>query len=244
MSIHSWASADAAVLTQPATSDLILIVEDEEAIAQMLETYLRHENFRTERAADGLQALALFRASQPDLVLLDILLPKLDGWELLKTIRQKSRTPVIMTTALADEVDRLVGLGLGADDYIVKPYSFREVVARVKAVLRRARPELAETSLLKVGRLTIDMDRVIAHLDSVALTLTATEFRLLAFLARAPGRVFSRAELITGALPESDMLERSVDTHLKNLRRKLNDLNAADLLQTVRGMGYKLVAPA
>ncbi|HRN18000.1 MAG: response regulator transcription factor [Trueperaceae bacterium] len=220
----------------------VLVVEDEVGISRTLDAYLRRDGFDTEVAATGTRAVSLFRAAQPDLVLLDVMLPELDGFEVLKIIRRESDVPVIMLTARSEEVDRLVGLGLGADDYIVKPFSFREVMARVKAVLRRSQPAPERSSRpLTVGRLVVDREGGTALFDGGYLPLTATEFRLLATLASAPGRVFSRAELIERALPESDILERTLDSHVKNLRRKLGAAGAPKLLTTVRGMGFRLV---
>lgn len=219
-----------------------LIVEDEPGISRTLDSYLRNDGFATEIAATGTQALTLFRAARPDIVLLDVLLPELDGWEVLKAIRRDHDVPVIMLTARSDEVDRLVGLGLGADDYVVKPFSFREVVARVRAVLRRSQPSTDPASrVLSVGRLRVDPAAAMASFDDVELDLTATEFRLLAFLAATPERVFSRSELIEGALPESDILERTLDSHIKNLRAKLAAAGAKGVIKTVRGMGFRLV---
>ncbi|MDT3682982.1 MAG: response regulator transcription factor [Truepera sp.] len=220
----------------------VLVVEDEVGISRTLDAYLRRDGFDTEVAATGTRAVSLFRAAQPDLVLLDVMLPELDGFEVLKIIRRESDVPVIMLTARSEEVDRLVGLGLGADDYIVKPFSFREVMARVKAVLRRSQPAPERSSRpLTVGRLVVDREGGTALFDGGYLPLTATEFRLLATLASAPGRVFSRAELIERALPDSDILERTLDSHVKNLRRKLGAAGAPKLLTTVRGMGFRLV---
>lgn len=221
----------------------VLVVEDEAGISRTLDAYLRRDGFRTEIAATGTRALSLFRAAQPDLVLLDVMLPELDGFEVLKAIRRESDVPVIMLTARSEEVDRLVGLGLGADDYVVKPFSFREVMARVKAVLRRSQPAQEHSSKpLSVGQMVIDPESVTVRFDDQDVPLTATEFRLLAALASAPGRVFSRSELIERSLPNSDMLERTLDSHVKNLRRKLYAAGAPDLLLTVRGMGFRLVA--
>lgn len=220
----------------------VLVVEDEAGISRTLDAYLRREGYATEVAATGRQALTLFRAARPDLVLLDVLLPELDGFEVLKAIRRESDVPVIMLTARSEEVDRLVGLGLGADDYVVKPFSFREVMARVKAVLRRTLPTPDRgTRPLMVGRLVVDLDAVSASLAGEELQLTTTEFRLLATLAAAPGRVFSRAELIEKALPDSDILERTLDSHVKNLRRKLAGAGGSELLGTVRGVGFRMV---
>ncbi len=222
------------------TVALVLVVEDEPEIAEILEGYLRREGFRTERAADGKQALNLIRAARPDLVLLDIMLPEMDGLEVLRRVRSNGNTPVILLTARTEDLDKLLGLELGADDYVTKPFSPREVVARVKAVLRRAAPSEASRAILRVGPLEIDSEKVVARLGVERLELTPTEFRLLETLARTPGKAFTRAELLEAALPESDALERVVDVHLKNLRRKLEQAGGAHLLETVRGVGYRL----
>lgn len=224
----------------PAGAARILVVEDEPQIAETLEAYLRAAGFRTERAADGPRALELVRSADPDLILLDIMLPGLDGLEVLKAVRRERRTPVILVTARTEEVDRLIGLELGADDYVVKPYSFREVVARVKAVLRRSRADDAGDGVRRVGGLVVEEDKVRASYGGRELPLTVTEFRLLAALAAAPGRVFSRGELLDRSMPESDALERTVDSHMRNLRRKLVDAGAGELLETVRSIGYRL----
>ncbi len=222
------------------TMPLVLVVEDEPEIAEILEGYLRREGFRTERAWDGRQALHLLRAAQPDLVLLDIMLPEMDGLEVLRRIRSDGNTPVILVTARTEDLDKLLGLELGADDYVTKPFSPREVVARVKAVLRRAVPLGEPRTLLRVGPLEIDSQKVVVRVGAERLDLTPTEFRLLETLARTPGKAFTRAELLEAALPESDALERVVDVHLKNLRRKLEQAGAGGLLETVRGVGYRL----
>ena len=218
----------------------MLIVEDEAGISRTLDAYLRREGYVTDIAADGPQAMTLFRAARPDLVLLDVMLPGFDGFEVLRRIRRDGSVPVILLTARGDEVDRLVGLELGADDYVVKPFSFREVVARVKAVLRRTSGVADEPKPYVVGRLRVDPSQGTATYAGEELRLTATEFRLLAALAAAPGRLFSRAELIERALPESDIVERTLDSHLKNLRRKLSLAGAPELIATVRGMGFRL----
>lgn len=220
---------------------LILIVEDERTLAESLDLFLRSQGFRTERAFDGAAALTLFRAARPDLVLLDVMLPKVDGFEVLKHIRAEAQTPVIMLTAKAEEIDKLLGLGLGADDYLVKPYSLREVAARVQAVLRRTQGE-PEPKVIRIGPLEIDTYSVGARVGGSALNLTPTEFRLLHHLALTPGRAVSRQELLRAALPESDALESAVNVHLKNLRAKLEAHGAAELLVTVRGVGYRLGA--
>lgn len=218
---------------------LILVVEDEPQIAEVLEGYLRRDGFRTERASDGEQALALHRAARPDLVLLDVRLPHIDGFEVLRRLRVQADTPVILVTARVEDLDRLVGLRLGADDYIVKPFNPLEVVERVKAVLRRARPD--PQTLLRLGSLELDLSGMTISWAGTPLELTLTEYRLLEHLFSSPGRVFTRAELLAAALPGSDALERVVDAHLTNLRRKLYQLGAHDVLETKRGVGYRLM---
>lgn len=220
---------------------LVLVVEDESTLAQTIELYLRNEGYRTERALDGEKALALFKAAQPDLVLLDVGLPKLDGLEVLKAIRATSDVPVLMVTARADEVDELLGLGLGADDYLVKPVSARKLVARVKVALRRAEaPKTKAAQVLKVGPIEVDEYRVRVLVNGKPVDVTATEIKLLHHMALTPGRVISRAELYEAALPEGDALERAVDIHIVNLRRKLREAGADGHIVTVRGMGYAL----
>lgn len=222
-------------------SALILIVEDEPHLAEVLEAYAKQEGFRSERAADGNAALTLYRAAKPDLVLLDIMLPGKNGLDVLRSIRQDGATPVILVTARAEESDHIVGLELGADDYVVKPFRPREVMARVRAVLRRASTALESGDApLRVGPLDIDRRAVTASISGQELQLTPTEFRLLSHLAAAPGRAFSREELLQAALPDSDALERVVDAHLAGARRKLEAAGAAGLLHTVRGVGYRL----
>ncbi|AZI42853.1 DNA-binding response regulator [Deinococcus psychrotolerans] len=222
-------------------SALILIVEDEPHLAEVLEAYAKQEGFRSERAADGNAALTLYRAAKPDLVLLDIMLPGKNGLDVLRSIRQDGATPVILVTARAEESDHIVGLELGADDYVVKPFRPREVMARVRAVLRRASAALESGDApLRVGPLEIDRRAVTASVSGQELQLTPTEFRLLSHLAAAPGRAFSREELLQAALPDSDALERVVDAHLAGARRKLEAAGAAGLLHTVRGVGYRL----
>ncbi len=221
-------------------SGTILIVEDEPKLAAVLEEYLRREGYRTEVARDGASALQAWRSAAPDLILLDVMLPQVDGLEIARTVRASSSVPIIMLTARDEEVDKLVGLGLGADDYVVKPYSPREVVARVKAVLRRSTGALEPQRALRVGALEVDEARFRATCDGVVLDLTTSELRLLAALARAPGYVRGRAQLLEEIARDEDRWadERTIDAHVKNLRRKLGP--CADLIETVRGVGYRL----
>ena len=223
----------------PTANPLVLIVEDEPHIAQVLEGYLKRDGYRTEVALDGERALELHRAAKPDLVLLDVQLPKLDGLEVLKRIRAVASTPVIMVTAMAEDLDKLLGLRLGADDYIVKPFSPLEVVARVRAVLRRAVQQPVVT-VVRVGSLEIDPVAMVALVSGSRLDLTLTEFKLLETLCRHTNRTFTRTELLEVAVPDSDALERVVDAHLANLRKKLERAGLPNLLETVRGVGYRV----
>jgi DNA-binding response OmpR family regulator len=220
-------------------SGTILVVEDETRLAEILEDYLKREGFRTERAKDGQRGLELWRAARPDLILLDVMMPVLDGFEVARRVRAESSVPIIMLTARADEVDKLVGLGLGADDYVVKPYSPREVVARVKAVLRRASGQILPPEIFKVGGIEVDVGQYVARCHGEEVSMTASEVRLLASLAKEPGMVKSRAELLA-ATGDAERFadERTVDAHVKNIRRKLN--SCGEQLETVRGVGYRL----
>jgi len=216
----------------------ILIVEDEPKIAALLEDYLRATGgYRTRVVDRGDAVLAQFRAEPPDLVLLDLMLPGLDGIEVCKQIRAESRVPIIMVTARVDEIDRLLGLELGADDYICKPFSPREVVARVKAVLRRAggAPDGA------AEQLRIDPEKILATYAGQRLSLTPVEFALLKTLAAQPGRVFSRDQLMNEMYSDYRVVsDRAVDTHIKNLRRKLAETGEArELIESVYGLGYR-----
>lgn len=226
----------------------ILIVEDDPDILETLDTYVRAQGHRSERAGSGERALELLRAAAPDAVVLDIGLPGISGMEVLRRLRgldgALGRTPVIMLTARVEEVDELLALGLGADDYLTKPFSPRRLLARLDAVLRRAGTDAPPAELLKVGPLSIDLGAVVARLDGQALPLTPGEFRLLHELARQRGRTVGRAELLEAAMPESDALERAIDVHMKNLRRKLEQAGGGELIQTVRGFGYRLDSPA
>ena len=221
-------------------SQLILVVEDEPHIAQVLEGYLRRDGFRTEVAGDGIKALQLHRVAKPDLVLLDVQLPGMDGFEVLKKLREERATPVIMVTAMAEDLDKLLGLRMGADDYVVKPFSPLEVVARVKAVLRRAAQAAPVLQPVRIGALEIDPVGMVAQVFGKRLDLTLTEFKLLEHLARNTNRTFSRTELLEACLPDSEALERVVDAHLGNLRKKLEKAGAGGVLETVRGVGYRV----
>lgn len=222
--------------------ELILVADDEERIIQSLQQYLESDGFRVVAATDGLAALDLFAKHSPDLVVLDVMMPGRDGWSVCREIRTTSRTPVIMLTARAEEADKLLGLELGADDYLTKPFSVRELAARIRTVLRRVHPDAAADRLV-VGSLTIDFDAAEVLIDGQPVALTATEFKILGALARRPGRVFSRTQLMEAALGSYyEGYERSIDTHIGNLRKKIEPVPSEPRwILTVHGLGYKFV---
>ncbi|KMM77033.1 transcriptional regulator [Xanthomonas sp. NCPPB 1128] len=215
----------------------VLIVEDEPRLAAVMREYLHAAGYSHDWIADGAQALGAFRAQKPDLVLLDLMLPNRDGLEICRDLRRESAVPVIMVTARVEEIDRLLGLEIGADDYICKPFSPREVVARVQAVLRRHRhdPKGAPAPGLR-----IDEDACRASVHGRDLELTQVEFRLLRTLAAAPGRVYSREQLMDRLYVDHRIVtDRTVDSHVKNLRRKLADVGVEDWVRSVYGAGYR-----
>jgi DNA-binding response OmpR family regulator len=223
----------------------ILVVDDNTKITEVLAAYLRREGFEPMVAADGAAGLALAQQTRPDLALLDIMMPGLDGLELTRRLQSAYDLPVILVTARTDEVDRLVGLEIGADDYISKPFSPREVVARVKAVLRRSDRAVSSGEHIELDGLVVDVgDRTVA-VDSVAVDLTRTEFDILATMAAHPGRVYTRLQLMDAAQGEAfEGYERTIDAHVKNLRRKLGDqARESRFIETVFGVGYKVLAP-
>ena len=223
----------------------ILIVDDEPPIVNMLAYNLKRANYEVLIARDGEEALRQARQGQPDLIILDLMLPKLDGLEVCRALRRERDVPIIMLTARDDEIDRVVGLELGADDYVVKPFSVRELMARVKNVLRRTNQQTAaaaSTSVIQVGALTVDLARCEAHWDGVQLKLTTLELRLLHTLALHAGQVLSREQLLEqvwGYDYYGDL--RAVDAAIKRLRARLREVALeAEIIATVRGVGYKL----
>jgi two-component system response regulator BaeR len=219
-------------------NDVVLIVEDEEHTAGILADYLRREGYVPFCLANGADVVPWVREQMPGLILLDLMLPGKGGLEVCKEIRSFSTVPIIMTTARIEEIDRLLGLELGADDYICKPYSPREVVARVKTVLRRA----GTTPTIQEVGLVLDESRYLATLNGVDLELTALEFRLLRFLAANPGRVYNRQQLLDRVYPDQRALnDRAVDNHIKNLRKKIAATGRGEeLIHSIYGVGYKL----
>jgi two-component system alkaline phosphatase synthesis response regulator PhoP len=224
----------------------ILVVDDEQPIVDLVASYLTAEGFAVHRAFDGPSALATARSTRPDLVILDVMLPGLDGLEVCRRLHQETAVYVLMLTARTEEVDKVIGLSVGADDYLTKPFSPRELVARVKAILRRNRtaPERAnERPVLSFDGLSIDPERREVTRGTAQIDLTAREFDLLYALASYPGRVFTREELLKRVWgPDFAGIDRVVDVHVGTLRRKLEDDQAeAPIVQTVRGVGYKFV---
>jgi len=217
----------------------ILIVDDEPQIAEIAGDYLRHAGFDVITAGDGARALDTMHARRPDLVVLDLGLPRLDGLDVAKRIRADSDLPIIMLTARAEEDDRLRGLEVGADDYITKPFSPRELVARVKAVLRRS--DKSDEDVFRVADLTIDAPRMRVTREDEPFDLTPTEFQLLAAMARHPGRVFTRVQLLDAVRgSESEAFDRAIDAHVKNIRRKIErDPRDPRYILTIYGIGYK-----
>jgi DNA-binding response OmpR family regulator len=220
----------------------ILVVDDEPIVREVVADYLRREGFRVENAADGNEALSRFAAARPDLVLLDLMLPGVDGLEVCRRIRTSSNVPIIMVTAKSEETDTIIGLGVGADDYVTKPFSPRELVARVKAVLRRAAaPPPVEGDPLRFGSLTIRPDQRQVEIAGTGVELTAREFDLLEFLARHPGQVFSRDELLDKVWDWSYASDGgTVTVHIRRLRQKIEaDPERPRYVKTVWGVGYK-----
>jgi DNA-binding response OmpR family regulator len=224
----------------------ILVVDDEPAIVRLVRDYLEHGGFAVVTASDGPGALEVARRSRPDLVILDLGLPGLDGLDVTRALRRDGAVPIVMLSARGDESDKLVGLELGADDYVTKPFSPKELVARVRAVLRRLDGAAQRSDIVRVGDdLVLDAGRMETTAAGRRVELTATEFELLITMARQPGRVFTRAQLldaVRGAAVES--YERAIDAHVKNIRRKIEpDPRAPRFLRTVFGVGYRVADP-
>lgn len=219
----------------------ILVVEDEEKLRKSVEKFLISEGFTVCSADNGMDAVKKIKAEIPDLMILDIMLPELSGIQVCQIVRQDSDIPIIIVTALGSEEDILTGLGKGADDYIVKPFRMRELVARIQAVLRRRLPAHFLKKVLYLGELTIDLETLRLFKNGNRISLTPTEFRLLSMLAKEPGRAFTRLQLLEGAIGESyENYERVIDTHIFNLRRKIeSNRGKPRYIETVFGIGYR-----
>jgi two-component system, OmpR family, alkaline phosphatase synthesis response regulator PhoP len=221
----------------------ILVVDDEPRIAEICRDYLERAGFKVTLAVNGPDALALARTKPPDLVVLDLGLPKLDGLDVTRALRKHSNVPIIMLTARVEESDKVMGLELGADDYLTKPFSPRELVARVRAVFRRVEIGPGRAEVIRAADVSINLGKMQARVGSRPIDLTSTEFELLAMLMRQPGRVFTRGQLLDAVRGEGvESFDRVVDAHIKNLRRKLEpDARSPRYVLTVYGVGYKFV---
>jgi two-component system, OmpR family, alkaline phosphatase synthesis response regulator PhoP len=219
----------------------ILVVDDEPRIAEICRDYLERAGFTVTIAGSGADALTLARTTQPDLVVLDLGLPTMDGLDVTRALRKRSNVPIIMLTARVEESDKLIGLELGADDYLTKPFSPKELVARVRAVFRRVDVGAGQSDVVRAADVTLDIPRMQAKVGKRAIELTSTEFELLAMMMRQPGRVFTRGQLLDAVRGnEAESLDRVIDAHIKNLRRKVErDPGKPRYLLTVYGVGYK-----
>jgi len=220
----------------------ILVVDDEKRIVEIVKAYLERDGYEVAIAYDGKTALDLARKEHPDLVVLDLMLPEISGWDVCRTLRKESDVPIIMLTARDDTTDKIVGLELGADDYVTKPFDPKELVSRVRAVLRRYEGKAVSSNVINVGDLAIDVDRRMVRRGDTNIDLTSTEFDLLRVLAEGPGRVYTRMQLLDKTQGEAyEGYERTIDSHIKNLRKKIEpDPNHPKYVLTVHGAGYKL----
>jgi DNA-binding response OmpR family regulator len=220
---------------------LILVVDDEPKVTRLARDYLEKHGFRVLTAGDGQTALAAARREKPDLIILDLMLPALDGREVCRILRRESDVPIIMLTALSEEIDQVTGLEIGADDYITKPFSPRAMVARVRALLRRAQGEARTQNVIRLGGLELDSQKHSVMLNGTALKLTRNEFKILQILASHPGQILTREQLLDDLHGTASSLDRSVDSHIKNLRRKLEAVSGEPWIETVYGIGYRFI---
>lgn len=220
---------------------LILVVDDEPKIVRLARDYLEKNGFRVLTASDGQSALTAARREKPDLIILDLMLPMIDGREVCRILRRESDVPIIMLTALSEEIDQVTGLEIGADDYITKPFSIRALVARVRALLRRTRGDITMPNVIRVGELEIDSEKYSVTFNGMAIRLTPNEFKLLQILGSRPGQTITREQLLDGLHGVASSTDRSVDSHIKNLRKKLETTSGEPMIETVYGVGYRLI---
>ncbi|MGB2815094.1 MAG: response regulator transcription factor [Dehalococcoidales bacterium] len=220
----------------------ILVVDDEKRIVEILQAYLERDGYRVIAAYDGRSALELARSNSPDLIILDLMLPEVSGWDVCRELRRESEVPIIMLTARDDTTDKIIGLELGADDYVTKPFEPKEIISRVRAVLRRSEGTAVSKSTLNVGEIIIDTDKRLVRHGDRNIELTPIEFELLRVMAENPGRVYSRMQLLDKIQGDAyEGYERTVDSHIKNLRKKLElDPEHPVYIITIYGVGYKL----
>lgn len=218
---------------------LILVVDDEPKVARLARDYLEKNGFRVVTAADGQSALTIARREKPDLIILDLMLPQLDGREVCRILRRESDVPIIMLTALSEEIDQVTGLEIGADDYIAKPFSVRALVARVRALLRRTRGRVKAPSIIRAGGLEIDTEKYSVAFNGAPVKLTPHEFKLLFILTSRAGQTLTREQLLDDLHGAASSIDRSVDSHIKNLRKKLESASGESMIETVYGIGYR-----
>jgi DNA-binding response OmpR family regulator len=221
---------------------VILVVDDEPKIARLARDYLEKSGFRVLIAADGQSALATARREKPDLIILDLMLPQIDGREVCRILRRESDVPIIMLTALSEEIDQVTGLEIGADDFITKPFSVRALVARVQALLRRTQGDVRAPSIVRSGGLEIDPAKHLVTFDGNPIKLTPNEFKLVQVLASHPGQTLTRQQLLDDLHGAASSIDRSVDSHIKNLRKKLEAVSGEPMIETVYGIGYRFTA--
>lgn len=222
-------------------SQLILVVDDEPKIVRLARDYLEKNNFRVVTASDGQSALTTARREKPDLIILDLMLPNIDGREVCKIIRKESDVPIIMLTALAEEIDQVTGLEIGADDYITKPFSPRALVARVRALLRRTTGDIKTPNVIRIGNLEIDSEKYSVTYQDNPIKLTPNEFRLLQLLANHAGQTLTREQILENLHGVASSFDRSIDSHIKNLRKKLELASKQNMIETVYGIGYRFL---
>lgn len=222
-------------------TQVILVVDDEPKIARLARDYLEKHGFRVLIAADGQTALAIARRDKPDLIILDLMLPRLDGREVCRILRRESDVPIIMLTALSEEIDQVAGLEIGADDYITKPFSGRALVARVRALLRRSSGDFKPPDVVRIGGFEIDAQKYTVSYNGEALRFTPNEFKLLYVLASRAGQILTRDQLLDKLSGSAPSMDRSVDSHIKNIRKKLAAATGESMIETVYGIGYRFV---
>lgn len=220
---------------------LILVVDDEPKIVRLARDYLEKNGFRVVTASDGQSALTTARRERPDLIILDLMLPQIEGREVCRILRRESDVPIIMLTALSEEIDQVTGLEIGADDYITKPFSVRALVARVRALLRRTRGDVKAPSIIRAGGLEIDSEKYAVTFNGSQIKLTPNEFKLLVLLASRPNQTLTREQLLEDLHGTSSSMDRSVDSHIKNLRKKLEAASGKSMIETVYGIGYRFI---
>ena len=220
---------------------LILVVDDEPKIVRLARDYLEKNGFRVVTAGDGQSALTVARREKPDLVILDLMLPVMDGREVCRILRRESDVPIIMLTALSEEIDQVTGLEIGADDYITKPFSVRTLVARVRALLRRTRGDFKAPNIIRTSGLEINLEKHSVNFKGNPLKFTPNEFKLLVLLASRPDQILTREQLLEDLHGAASSMDRSVDSHIKNLRKKLEAASGEPMIETVYGIGYRLI---